>query len=499
MSNVQLIYGTGVDAYSFTPVPFFNISKEFNKTADGTIIGTTFTANVNGTLVSDPTGGLVLIDNLQDALRRAFAEEGKRLRLTCDNSVVMEVYPRLAGPITFEPSNNNWVFTSPFSMTFEWDEDPVATGENSGLMPPFVSEATEEWTIEFLEDRSKYSLSLDSGLDTNPYQLRLNHTVSAKGKKRYTENGLTKPAWQWAQDYVIPLLGYDSTKVGNSGTLNLNAALFTPYNHVRSNTIDEAGGTFQCAENWIIITPNESGVAGRALEDFTVNIRKSPATEDLTFVSVEGTVRGLESRDYGAAPTGFTITEYKYDAALAYWNNIKDLRIYQRAVTIVGLLPTRTLNSTPVSYTIGHNPPLGEITYNYEFNDRPSNCITGALAETFVITDTNPTDLFASLLVLGRSAGPVLQDLGTVTSFKRQVDIDVTVAPPSGCPHSVPLVVALMGSSPKGQVATIMTHFENQLKANYSQVFRTQDTERWEPKSGHFAASVEWTCGNCPS
>lgn len=488
MADVRLVYNTGVDAYNFTPVPFFNITKNYQKTGDGTPIGSVFNATLDGNLVSSPTGGLALIDSLQDQLVAALATEGKLLRLTCDGQQLLAVYPRI-NSLNLAPSSNNWIFTSPYTIDIEWD------GE-SGI-PPFISEASEEWNIEFLEERSKYQLNLTTGLDTNPYQLRLSHTVSAKGKRYYDAGGLSKPAWQQARDYVIPLLGYDSTKVGSSGVLNLNSALFAPYNHIRTEQINELGGDYSVSENWIVINPSGTGIAGRALEDFTVSVRASPASDGLTSVSVDGTIHGLESRDYGTNPTGFNITETKYEAAVAYWANVKP-RVYPRAVNISTPDLTRALNTSPVTWSVAHNPPLGEITYSYEFNDRPSNCITGALSEIFVITDTNPTDLFASLLVLGRSAGPVLQDLGTVTSYKRQVDIEVVMQPPTGCPSSIAAVTAMINSSPKGQINSLMTNFENELKSAYAQVFRSQDTFRWEPKSGHASATVEWTLGNCP-
>lgn len=492
MANVTLTYNTGAQQYNFSPVPFINLRKNFQKTQDGSVVGALFEVTLDGTLVSVPTGGLVYIDNLQDRLRTYLAEEGKALELRCDGSLIFKAYPRI-NSISFSPSNNNWVFTSPYTIDMEWDEEPVGTGENTGVHPPFVSDASEEWSFEFLGERYKYSLNTSVGLDTNPYQFRLTHNVNAKGKRRYSESGLRKQAWEEAREFVLPRLGYDATKVQSSGLINLNAALYNYYNHTRTENIGELDGSYAVNESWIVINPTGSGIAGNALEDFSCSIKTS-SEDGLTTVSVEGTVKGLETIQYGSNPGDFTVLEDKYTSALNYWNTIAgSLRIYPRAVAISGL----TLNTVAKNNVISHNPPQGEINYSYDYDNRPSNCATGALSEVFVIGDENPHDIIAIVPIPGRSLGPILQDIGTVSERKRTLDIETVMAPQTGCPTSVAAVSMLINSSPKSQYDAIINTFEDQLEAGYSQVFRTLDRERWEPKAGRYSRNIEWTYQNC--
>ena len=47
MSDITMTYGSG---YSFVPVPFVSITKNFDRRGDGAIIGTSFTMDMRGTL-----------------------------------------------------------------------------------------------------------------------------------------------------------------------------------------------------------------------------------------------------------------------------------------------------------------------------------------------------------------------------------------------------------------------------------------------------------------
>lgn len=88
------------------------------------------------------------------------------------------------------------------------------------------------------------------------------------------------------------------------------------------------------------------------------------------------------------------------------------------------------MNPVPVSMTESHRPAAGEIDYTFEFNTRPLNMIQGSLSETLSISDTFPTQQIAEIFVLGRKLGPVLQDLGTVTSSTRDVSFEVVIPRP---------------------------------------------------------------------
>ncbi len=491
--NITMTYGS----YPFSPVPPISLKKEYTRTADGTIVGSIMKVILDGTLVA-ATGGASIIMSLQDSLRSAFDTDGKLFEIQCNGNPILSCYPRVNGP-EFSPSTNNWVLTCPYSIELEFDDEPGPTsgfgvlGENTGIMPPFLRDAQESWNIEFIDDRAYYNLTLSTGIaDISPYQLKLNHTISAVGKKRYTGDGLQYQAWENARQYVLPKLGYNSSFLTASGVLNIGAGVFSAYNHMRSNTVDESAGSYSVTESWLLVNSG-NGIAGRALEDYTVDVKKS-IDSDITTVSVQGSIQGLETRSYGTGIGDFTITETKIAAASGYWNAIKgSLKVYPRAQLFsADVLGARPLNPISLNNSFGYNPANGTITYTYEYNDRPSNCITGALVENISIADSNPTDVFAELPIPGRSAGPILQDIGTATKRTRDVSIDVVVAPPTGCTYALYNV-----NNPRVAVAAVFDLFYAELTGAYSQVFTHTNNENWEPKTGRYTAQRGWTYTNC--
>lgn len=497
-NTVTMTYGS----YTFSPVPLITLSREIQRTDDGTPVGTIFNLTLDGTLDATnqgtSNGGIIAMELLQEQLRSGLAEDGQLFEVRCNGNLVMACHPRIVGELAFNQSSNNWVHTAPFSVTLEFDDEPTGSGENGGLMPPYISSATETWSLEFAEETSKYSLSLGVGPDTNPTQLRLTHTVSAVGKRHFDTGGLVKPAWEQARDYVLPRLGYNSDYVHGSGAINIATSGFTPYNHIRRNSVNELGGGYEVTESWVVIDPSGAGIAGNAIEDFTVTIRENQSTTDLTTITVEGSIQGLETVNYGSNPGDYTVTETKFAAASGYYEAIKDnLRIYPRAVAIAGSTPSRTINNIPISKVVAYNPPKGIINYTYEFDDRPSNCISGAKSEVFEIIDNFPTDLFASLVVLGRSQGPVLQDLSTQTAATRGINIEIVMEPPTGCPTTEAGAAAIIAASPKSEVDVIIQSFEDDLTTNYEQVFLTQDQQSWDIKTGRYTRNVQWTYQAC--
>lgn len=491
-------------AYSFSPVPLMNINKEYNKTDDGIIIGSIFVVTLQGTLTqlpADPNASYVTIDSLQDAVRSAFDQDGKLFEVMCDATTLLQAYPRIRS-ITFEQSNNNWVFTSPFTIELEFD-DEIDLDENSTLHPPYIETASESWTVEFAEDQMKFDLDLSTvtgqepghyyGSDSNPFQVRVTHNISAKGKSHYSGPGSTgtldRAAWQEAREYVIGKLGIDTQHISSSGVLNLQGGDFSVYNHMRQVETNEVGGEFSVSETWIAIDPSGSGE--EATEDFTISVRRG-IDSGLTTVSIEGTIQGLETRDYGTNPGDYSVTTTAYSAAESYFNGVLP-RLFSRAQFAGDSTATRSFNPTPVSQTVGHSPARGQISYSLEYNDRPCTFITGALSENITINDTLPSDVFAQLTILGRSRGPVLQSVSTVTAFTREIIIEAVMEPFTNCGS----IADLNLNRPETNVKNLLCAFETDLVATYDTVFKSGDTVSWNPMTGRYTRAVTYTFGNC--
>lgn len=510
--QIAMTYGD----YGISPVPVVSIRRNSLQARNRTNpLGYTFSMTLNGVATPLPDGntGLPNTVALTEELRSAFNRDGKLLRITCNETPVMEIYPRIIS-VNFAESNNNWVDTIPYTIEIEYDYDQLDEHPDADETPPYIEGFTEDWNVEFIEDQKYFEWDLSAlsnqvgGFDytndsNNKFEARVTHSVTVIGKQSWEGTGLTGTpvnavdnAMAWITG-VYNNLGYNSSHYGHalSGWTNLaDSSGYSEYNHFRSHSVNETDGTVSLTESWIIVGNNAS-ISGepnrRFTEDFTVNIRRS--NEDgKTAVSVDGQVTGYEQRTYSGANLDNNVSTMAYDNASYAWNVLQD-RVFPRAQFIYQQDFSRILNPNPLNKTVGHQPSRGIITYNYEFDDRPCAFITGALSENFSINDTHPTDVFASLSVLGRSQGPVLQAIDTITSPTREVSIEAVMPPPSSCTS----IADFDQNKPSENVRNIFCQFEEQLTDAYDQVFKSSDSESWNPINGRYSRTVSWVYGSC--
>jgi len=486
--------------YTFSPVPMLTISHVEHKTGDQDKLGSVILYRLEGWVTPLPDGDLSLtgVMDLQDQLVSAFDRDGKLFLLQCGTDVIISGYPRINQPPVFSPSNDNWTQKTPFSLEVEMDGEPKEENKQ-------IASFEESWSVELDPSNSHYSLDLSNVpvadqeggysyvVDSNPYQARLTHNLTAVGKTHYTGDGLTtgliqQEAWETARDYLQDYLGYDEYILANSGVINLDVSTFTPYNHARITNVDEAQGACSVTETWFVLSTG-AGVASNATESFNVDIQQSAET-DLISVNINGQIQGVETVSFGSASGDYAITETKYESASGYWEIVKN-RLFPRAQYISQGYTNRTLNPRIQNSTVGKNPVNGVITYNYSYSDEPLNCIAGAKRERIVVSNNNPVDVFASIPVLGRAAGPILQNLNTVTSKSTTVSIEAVMEIPTGC------TVALLNDPPTSEVAAILCLFETDISGTYDAYYKTQDNDSWEPKTGRYSRVVTWTVDDC--
>lgn len=479
MNLTTMTYGS-FNFQNIGPIPFLTINKQYIRNEDGTKLGSRYNVTIDGTITPLPSGnlGIIAVDNLQDQLVSGFDLDGQHFEVGCNGTTILSSYPRI-NSLRLDKSNDNWYQTTPYTIDMEWD------GENySGL---YIDSLTENWNIEFDDQNSIYNWSISGTGDNNTIVMRLNHSVSAKGIAHYDAGGLVKQPWQYARDAVMQKLGYDSTQVAQTGVLNINTSNMSGYNHMRTVTIDESAGSYAVNENWLVANFGSGSNAGKALEDFTASVKYS-VDNGLISVDVQGNIQGVETRSYGSSSGGFHIIQDKYSAASGYWINVKP-KIFGRAVLATD---NSGLHPEPLSWSIGKNPTKGVINYSYSYDNRPTNFIAGALSENIQITDSLPTDVFASVVVLGRARGPILQDINTVTANRRNINIDL-VMPITGIVD----VASLVTTKPSSKVNSMLCTLQTLLTNEYSQVFKSADQENWNPKTGRYNRSVEWTYTSC--
>lgn len=488
------------DGKRLIPAPLVTVAKEYQTAADGTKVGSLFGITLNGTIVAykgspdssgnfytgggnyppdgrdDPTynetinndSRLTAILRKQEAIRDLFSEDGKQLEFQAfDADQPMKCNPRIQS-INFE--EGRWYNICQYTIQCEADVlsvDGVLVGEDD--YTEYISSAQETWAIESVEQPEGLGL---------PRTYRMTHSVQAQGKRYYDDTGaLVADAWKQARDWVTPRLGFDSAYLTSSGVKDLTSD-YTGYNHVRSENIDEVGGSYSITETWLV-------ASGTALEEFTVNVRTSQ--DGLTTVGIDGNITGLEERD-----SDLDLTTSKWDNALTKFTAVSGVA-YTRAKSYSGI---NTLNITPLSTTVGKNPIAGTISYGFEFDSRPSNCVNGAKSEVISLNDSFGVDVFASIPVLGRVKGPVLQDIGTHQATTRALSIELVMdTPGTGCDVTTFLFTKnpRRAAATSGDIQAIINAASPATYEGASQTFVSNRSENWEPKTGRYSYNIEWT------
>lgn len=465
------------DGNAIIPAPFVSIGKVYQKSPDGSILGTLFSLTLTGKIFpykgspkSDGTfwtlSGyppdevktddqmLAAINAKQEALRRLFADEGKQLLIQpWDGSSPLQCNPR---DISIEFAGGLWYNDLDYTINLQCDQIlGLINSSDEDNLTVYISDAAESWQIE-----------LNENVPENEFQqqtFRISHTVSAVGKKFYNTDGtVTLQAWQQAQAYVLPRLGMDLTRLAAPSSLNVPSYL-TGFNQVRAETVDERGGSYSVTESWL-------ASSGSALEEFTISVQ-SGIQDGLVHVGIQGTINGLEVRN-----SGYAIQTTKYTNATTKWNTVQS-QLLSRAQTYGGI----TLNPIPVTQNIGKNPVHGVYNYNVEFNNRPTYLVAGAKSEVITIHDAGGTDVVARVGILGRAAGPILQPIGTVTETTRSLNVEVVMPV-----VSTNTFQAWSGGAPD------YTPIINIAKPQANQVYMTEFSKSFNPRDGHGSLQLTW-------
>jgi hypothetical protein len=264
--------------------------------------------------------------------------------------------------------------------------------------------------------------------------------------------------------------------------------------------------------------------SGKAVINLSDSIKYSSQSSNTTPIA------DLESQN--SAVTNFSAN--KYDNAYSGWINDIKPYLYRRASLIMNtpdrdrnyINPALTssapanpvyskenlLNIIPISTSEGHNPRKGTINYTYEFNNKLTY-ISGTISSNITINDTNPADIIGEAFVLGRRLGPVLQNLGASTAAKKEVSIELTVVPPasiggllltnSECPlYTGGMVYSTVQSLIEGlrpfgnRPISIFGNFDHRTTTQGT-VYKTADSQSWNPIDGRFTKTVTWTYQQC--
>ena len=255
----------------------------------------------------------------------------------------------------------------------------------------------------------------------------------------------------------------------------------------------------------------------------------SQGNDGITQVTIDGTINGLNTINPEGLSNSSRHEKNSLANALNYYDNFiydnispgsaTNTRAYHMAKNAANLT---WLHPKPLSSSRGLNPNGGVITYNVQFDDRPPNIINGSITEDISINDTHPGQIFATIPVIGRNQ-PVLQYLNSRSEYKRSLSINVTMSPFSAnwLANSGAIITAngywsaaafagltnwTYTNKPSiTNTADFQKIFDaanpaNETSANgfsnyviSGRCFHSAPTESWNPKTGQYTYSIEWT------
>lgn len=499
------------DGKKLSPAPFVNITRTYTKKGSGEKIGATFNLSVKGKCLvftgspdssgtfytgsfyppdarTDPTYTIAFTENQalgimlrkQEAIRELFSEEGKSFEIQSFNgSPPMKCNPRV---VSVNFAEGLWYQDFDYVIELEADVMYINGGEISeDEFNEQISAFEEDWQIETLEDPQNIS---------QVRMYKVSHNLSATGKRFYDQEGNPQEAWREARKAVLNKLGFNS---GVLDFLHLSGVrdlpdYFGQYNHVRTENINEGAGIYGVNETWLL-------ASGTAIETFTVEQTKS-RDSGLTKVVINGQIQGLEVRS-----SGLELISNKYQTASGKYDEIFPL-LPGRARAYAGV---KNMNIVPLSYTKSTNPAVGTINYSFEYDNRPSGMISHTLFEDVNIGESFGADIFAAIPVVGRRAGPVLQDIYTKKECTRNFSINLTFDrdlymsgwqqnyrvvdvphPRNISPYSGELNYLVSFAKPLGNA-------RNNLGTLATKQFVGEQTENWNPTTLNYTYNVNWT------
>jgi hypothetical protein len=383
------------------PAPELDFGKSFIRSADGSIIGSSHTVTLSGTLVgtkgwdfssspdfytgsdypSDDTGGdsFSNLVAMQDRMRELFAigQDYHWFEVVGCSGVVRKWRARVTS-VNFPAGR--WTHTSQYSIQLELQDALVIEDDSLQL------EHSENWSVKFEEE--------EGGV------YRLTHTLSAQAQEFAEDYGNVHAGWQVAKTWVdTRLAGSDYTgnvpsTINNDivfGSTGLNLVDYTAYDYTVERSIDEIGGTYSISETWTL-------AKDPVFKIWTTTLNQ--VRDGDTTVSIEGEFRSFLNRvsDTETDPTNA-------NAALTAFNSWDAANsAYSLANTAYASHGCLTLSSCPVSRSIttttelrGADTAFGQasrvVKFSYEFSDAasPADISLTTNVQTSLIGDCNTT------------------------------------------------------------------------------------------------------------
>ena len=509
------------------PFPKYSISREVIRAGDDTPIANSYSITVTGQILA--TGDITEPGDRQDKLQKDIITALLNPLLTTDQAVgtlTIEPYGGKANKIIFRDARINNVQVAEQSdesagvqiQNYTFDFTAYVDASIGGGGDPFpyrLSSVAETWDLVVNDGESTFDEN--DIKDENPRKTyTVTHTVTATGQKKFaagpTLHTTDGPAWKqaklWCESRLKnPNENIDEDAVGTPQykfqpdedmiadlITDTGTGVYSYYNNNRVANVDYAAGTYTITETWYasnLPATHDIEVSMEAGDDGSVNI------------TVNGTITGKNTKAYdsnyidplvqaeAALPTVLGLT---FELAKAFYISEGPGTADDPDTPDDEYAGGRTLNTLVRTESIGKNKLTGAITWSRMYNDRDVT-VTDALTDDITVTYDNQdrtVSTVAVLEIIGKSTGPIIQDMGTTPQRGRSLQIDAVMqrgkrtSPPTRT-GNVGLAAIIASYTPgrfedsDGNVGNIYPNLAEQTS-----------NETWNPLTGAYSLSLDW-------
>jgi len=468
------------------PFPKYSVSTERVEASDGTLIDMTYSISVTGQIIA--SGDMVDAGARQDSLHEAMI--AKLAAMENDIPVgtleivayggranVLNFNDATLTSISFGEQDDDTAGTQVGDYTFEFTahkRSSTKTGSSYSL-----ASAEESWDIS--ENAERYYASNDfTNLPSKTYTIT--HTVSAAGYNKVTDTTFNDSGWAQAKDWVLSRLvttpattitqsvagqdrftDFQGIYMGESSSDFIDLSTDSAYNHSRVAQSDLPGGSYSVTETWYI-----SKLA--VTHDFDMSL--DTGEDGVTNITVNGSIQGLNTSSFATrSEDKITQAEGVLDNCLTQAYGLANT-FYQATIT-----SATPLSTSEMSKSVSKNRTTGVITYSLSYNDNELES-DDTITESLQISDDNEdrsNNVVAIIQIIGKTDGPIFQNMGTTTERKRSASLEWTMkrANRSSKP-SADALAAVNAYKPTG-------------------AYQLSKSESWTPSTGGYSLSIEWT------
>ena len=485
--NLITIGGTAATG----PFPKYSVSTERVEAGDGTLIDIIYSISVTGQIIA--TGDMATAGARQNSLHAAMIA---KLAVMEDEipvgtleivaygglSSVLQSNDVILTGISFGEQDDDSAGTQVGDYTFEFTahkRSSTKTGSSYSL-----ASAEESWDIS--ENSERYYASNDfTNLPSKTYTIT--HTVSATGYNKVTNTTFNDSGWAQAKDWVLSRLvttpattietnvagkerftDFQGIYMGESSGDFIDLSTDSAYNHSRVAQSDLPSGSYSVTETWYV-----SKLA--VTHDFDMSL--DTGEDGITNVTVNGSIQGLNTSSFATrSEDKITQAEGVLDNCLTQAYGLAN-SFYTASVTSTPSCPL-ALNTSEMSKSISKNRSTGVITYSLSYNDIGSTAGANTITENLQITDDNEdqsNSVVALIQIIGKTDGPIFQNMGTTTERKRSASLEWTMD------------ICNRSSKPSAIALTAV----NAYKPSGS--YQLSKSESWTPSTGGYSLSIEWT------